>query len=147
MNNLKDLATFLDTISIIYIIITLIEFIAIILIAHNVSKIKDIECKPFQNKKPDYPAKVLELLQSILVTQQNQSEEIKKLKSIVEISNNKGVIPGMKSKEASLLEEITQLHKQQIELLSKILNTTNGEEKKKLMEKWKQATDLLNDIE
>ena len=144
---MNELATTLDTIITVFIIISIIEFIAIVLIAYNVSKIKDVECKPFQNKRPDYPNKVIELLQNINVMQQKQNDEIRQLKNQIAVSQNKGNQPGMKSKELLQLEEITKLHNQQIELLSRISDSASGEEKKKLLEKWKQATEIINNLD
>lgn len=146
MNSLNELSRYLDMLSWYYNIIIIAVVVCIILIAYNVKKIKDVECKPFQNKRPDYPNKVIELLQNILVAQQKQNDEIRKLKDELETAKNGGVKTRMKSKETQHHEEIVQLHNKQIELLNKILETTSGEEKKKLMEKWKQATDLLNDV-
>lgn len=144
---MNGLGVTLDTIVTIFIVVSIIEFVAIILITYNVSKIKDVECKPFQNKRPDYPMKVLELLESILTTQQRQTDEIKKLKSQIETTQNNGVRPGMKSKEVIQLEEIATLQKQQITLLTKMVESTTGEEKKKLLEKWKQAAEIINNID
>lgn len=146
MNSLNDLARYLDTISLFYNISIIVVVVCTILITYFVKKIKDVECKPFQNKKPDYPNKVIELLQNIHVTQQKQNEEIRKLKEELETTRNGGVKPGMKSKDTQHHEEIVKLHNQQIELLNKILDSTSGKEKEKLMEKWKQATELLNDL-
>ena len=146
MNSLNELARYLDMLSWYYNIIIIVVVVCIILIAYYVKKIKDVECKPFQNKKPDYPNKVIELLQNILSAQQHQNDEIKKLKDELETARNGGVKPGMKSKETQHHEEIVALHNKQIELLNKILDSTSGKEKEKLMEKWKQATDLLNEI-
>ena len=144
---MNGLGATLDSIVTIFIVVSIIEFIAIVLIAYNVSKIKDVECKPFQNKRPDYPMKVIELMQSIFSAQQKNNDEIKKLKSQLETANNGGVKPGMKSKELIQLEEIAELQKQQITLLTKIVDTSTGEEKKKLLEKWKQASEIINNLD
>lgn len=126
------------------IIIVIVNFICTIVCTVNVSKIKDVQCKPFQNKKPDYPDKVIELLQMIVSIQQHQTEEIEKVKQQLEIKNNGGTKPGMKPKETVHHEEMLKIHKEQTELLQKILEATNGEEKKKMQEKWRQAVDIIN---
>lgn len=128
-------------------IIVITQFVCTILITINVNKIKDVECKPFQNKRPDYPMKVIQLMESLLSAQQKNNEEIKNLKSKLETSNNGGVKPGMKSKELIQLEEIAKLQQQQITLLTKIVDSSTGEEKKKLLEKWKQAAEIINNID
>lgn len=141
---LRNLGNMLDFISSIYFIITLISLICIIVIAVNITKIKNVQCKPFQNKKPDYPDKVIELMQSIVSMQQHQMQEIEKLRKEIEVKNNDGVKPGMKTPTTIHNEEMIKLQKEQNDLLQKILEVSNGEEKKKMMEKWKQATELIN---
>ncbi len=137
MADLLSLCTFV-------LLILLVCMIIIIVIAVSVTKIKNVQCRPFQNKKPDYPDKVIELLQSIVSMQQHQMDEIAKVRKEMEIKNNDGVKPGMKQPAAERHAEMVKLHKEQTELLQKILEASNGEEKRKLMEKWKQATDLIN---
>ena len=136
----------LDTISLLSIIVLITEFICFILIARDVSKIKTTVCEPFQNKKPDYPDKVIELLQAIVSAQQHNNEEIKKLKAEIELARNGGVKPGVKTKEQIRHEELMKAIDKQNELLQSILDTTSGEEKKKMMEKWKQASELINNM-
>lgn len=128
----------------IMIIFLIVMFICTIVCTVNVSKIKDVQCKPFQNKRPDYPDKVIELLQSIVSMQQHQMDELVKIRQLQEIANNGGTKPGMKPKETANHEEMVRIHKEQTELLQKILEATNGEEKKKMQEKWRQAVDIIN---
>lgn len=125
-------------------IIVIVNFICTIVCTVNVSKIKDVQCKPFQNKRPDYPDKVIELLQSVISMQQHQMDELTKIRQLQEIANNGGTKPGMKPKETANHEEMVRIHKEQTELLQKILEATNGEEKKKMQEKWRQAVDIIN---
>lgn len=141
---LQEITALLDLIGNVYIILTIISFVLLIVLAVNVTKIKNVQCKPFQNKKPDYPDKVIELLQSVVSMQQHQMQEMEKLRKELEVKNNDGVKPGMKQPAAERHEEMIKIHKEQTELLKKILEANNGEEKRKLMEKWKQATDLIN---
>lgn len=142
--SLQEITALLDLIGNIYIIITIVSFILLIVLAVNVTKIKNVQCRPFQNKKPDYPDKVIELLQSVVSMQQHQMQEMEKLRKELEVKNNDGVKPGMKQPATERHEEMIKIHKEQTELLKKILEASNGEEKRKLMEKWKQATDLIN---
>ncbi|MBR5088147.1 MAG: hypothetical protein IK093_01825 [Ruminiclostridium sp.] len=127
-------------------IIGLIEIICWISIAVNVSKIMKTVTQPFQNKKPDYPDKVLELLQAIVSAEQHNTSEIQSLKNSMEKYQNGGTVPGMKSKETANQEQIIELLKKQNDILTKLLECTNGDEKKKLMEKWKQAQDIMNNM-
>ncbi|MBQ9385216.1 MAG: hypothetical protein IJT87_13375 [Ruminiclostridium sp.] len=145
--SLKELYSALNWISTIwwiYAIIIVIEFICIIAIAINLSKITKIQTQPFQNKKPEYPDKVIELLQAIVSAEQHNNSELQSLKSEMELLRNGGTKPGIKNKETIHHEEIVTLIKAQNDLLQKILDTTSGEEKKKLAERLKQATDILN---
>lgn len=135
-----------DTVSLISIIVLITEFICLIVLAVNVSKIKTTVCEPFQNKKPDYPDKVIELLQAIVSAEQHNNEEIKKLKGEIELMRNGGVKPGIKTKEQIRHEELMKALEEQNKLLQGILDTTSGEEKKKMLEKWKQASELINNI-
>ena len=136
----------LDTVSFISIITMITEFICLIVLAVKVSKIKTTVCEPFQNKKPDYPDKVIELLQAIVSAEQHNTEEIKKLKGEIDLMRNGGVTPGIKTKEQIRHEELMKALEEQNKLLQGILDTTSGEEKKKMLEKWKQASDLINNI-
>lgn len=136
----------LDTVSFISIITMITEFICLIVLAVKVSKIKTTVCEPFQNKKPDYPDKVIELLQAIVSAEQHNTEEIKKLKGEIELMRNGGVKPGIKTKEQIRHEELMKALEEQNKLLQGILDTTSGEEKKKMLEKWKQASDLIKNI-
>ena len=128
----------------ILIISSIVSFVCTIIITGSIVKIKNVQCKPFQNKRPDYPNKVLELLQSIISMQQHQMQEFEKVRKELEVKNNDGVKPGMKKPDVAHHEEMVKIHKEQTEILKKILEATNGEEKKKMLEKWKQATDLIN---
>ena len=76
--------------------------------------------------------------------QQHQMQEFEKVRKELEVKNNDGVKPGMKKPDVAHHEEMVKIHKEQTEILKKILEATNGEEKKKMLEKWKQATDLIN---
>ena len=105
-----------------------------------------VQTQPFQNKKPDYPDKVIELLQGIVSAEQHNTEEIHKLQQEIAKNNNGGTVPGMKSTDTTNQEQIIKLLKQQNEILIKILEATNGDEKKKLMEKWKQAQEIMNNM-
>lgn len=140
MNDYATIGVYIFTM----IIVFAVTFVCMIVNTINLSKIKDVQCKPFQNKKPDYPDKVIELLQTIVSMQQHQTEEIEKVKQQLEIKNNGGTKPGMKPKETVNHEEMVRIHKEQTELLQKILEATNGEEKKKMQEKWRQAVDIIN---
>lgn len=144
--DLKPFGDIIGTFSFIYAIIVLIEIICFISIAVNVSKITKIQTQPFQNKKPDYPDKVIELLQAIVSAEQHNTDEISALKSEMEKYRNGGTPTGMKSKDTANQEQIIALLKQQNEILTKLLECSNGEEKKKLMEKWKQAQDIMNNM-
>lgn len=135
-----------DVINVICTIIAIVEFICFISVAVNVSKIMTVQCKPFQNKKPDYPDKVIELLQTIVVAEQNNTYEIKKLTGEVETIRNGGAKPGVKNQAAIQHEELMKAIQIQNEILQKILDTSTGEEKRKLMEKWKQASAILGEI-
>ena len=135
------------TTSLITLGIALTEFICIILTCIYVRRIMIVQTKPFQNKKPDYPDKVIELLQAIVSNQQHQENEIKKVKDELQLTRNGGVKPGIKTKEQIRHEELIVLLQKQNELLQGILDTTSGEEKKKLLDKWKQASELINSIE
>lgn len=115
-------------------------------IVSDLHKIMKVQTQPFQNKKPDYPDKVIELLQGIVSAEQHNTEEIHKLQQEIARNNNGGTIPGMKSSDTSNQEQIIKLLKQQNEILIKILEATNGDEKKKLMEKWKQAQEIMNNM-
>lgn len=127
--------------------IALVEFICLIITAVNVAKIKDVQCQPFQNKKPDYPDKVIELLQSIVSNQQHQSEDIKKMTEEMNLLRNAGIKPGMKSTDTAQHEELIKIHKEQTELLKKLLESSNGEDKKKMLEKLRQAAEIINNLE
>ena len=124
----------------------IISVIISIVIATDVSRITKVQTQPFQNKKPDYPDKVVELLQAIVSAEQHNTNEITALRSEMEKQRNGGTVPGMKSKDTANQEQIIILLKQQNEILNKILECSNGEEKKKLMEKWKQAQEIMNDM-
>lgn len=137
----------LDTVSFISIITMITEFICLIVIAVKVSKIKTTVCEPFQNKKPDYPDKVIELLQAIVSAEQHNAEEIKKVKGEIELIRNGGTKAGVKTKEQIRHEELMKAIEKQNEILQSILETTSGEEKKKMLEKWKQATEILNNLD
>ena len=137
---------FNDLSNIITMIVGIVVIICYISLAVNVSKIMKVVTQPFQNKKPDYPDKVLELLQAIVSAEQHNTTEITALKSEMEKHRNGGTTPGMKSKDTANQEQIISLLKQQNEILTKLLECTNGEEKKKLMEKWKQAQEIMNDM-
>jgi hypothetical protein len=129
-----------------YIISLFIILICIIKIASDIHKIMKVQTQPFQNKKPDYPDKVIELLQGIVSAEQHNTDEIHKLQQELAKNNNGGTVPGMKSTDAANQEQIITLLKQQNEILVKLLEATNGDEKKKLMEKWKQAQDIMNNM-
>lgn len=105
-----------------------------------------VQTKPFQNKKPDYPDKVVELLQAIVSAEQHNTEEIHKLQQEIAKTNNGGTVPGMKTTDTANQEQIIALLKQQNDILVKLLEATNGDEKKKLMEKWKQAQEIMNNM-
>ena len=122
------------------------NFICILIITVNVNKIMKVQTQPFQNKKPDYPDKVIELLQAVVSAEQHNTDEVHKLQSEIAKINNGGTVPGMKSTDAANQEQIITLLKQQNEILVKLLEATNGDEKKKLMEKWKQAQDIMNNM-
>ena len=127
-------------------IVFLIEIICWISIAVNVSKIMKTVTQPFHNKKPDYPDKVLELLQAVVSAEQANTNEIQLLKGEMEKHRNGGTVPGMKSKELTNQEQIIKLLIAQNEILTKILESSNGEDKKKMMEKWKQAQEIMNNM-
>lgn len=128
----------------IIIIYGIIQIIGIIVLMVNVGKITKVQTQPFQNKKPEYPDKVIELLQAIVSGEQHNNDEIKNLKAELELIRNGGSRAGVKSPETIRHEELIALISKQNELLQKILDTTSGEEKRKLMEKWKQASDIIN---
>lgn len=128
----------------IIIIYGIIQIIGIISLMINVKKIAKVQTQPFQNKKPEYPDKVIELLQGIVSAEQHNNSELQNLKAEMEMIRNGGTRSGVKSPEAIRHEELTALIIKQNELLQKILDTTSGEEKRKLMEKWKQASDIIN---
>ena len=144
--SLKNYENLINGITWAYIVIIIIELICFISLAVNVSKITKVVTQPFQNKKPDYPDKVLELLQSIVSAEQHNTTEIQSLKAEMEKHRNNGTTPGMKSKDTANQEQIIKLLTQQNEILTKLLECTNGEEKKKLMEKWKQAQEIMNNM-
>ena len=129
-----------------YIIASFIILICIIKIASDIHKIMKVQTQPFQNKKPDYPDKVIELLQAAVSAEQHNPEEIHKLQAEIAKTNNGGTVPGMKSTDTSNQEQIITLLKQQNDILAKLLEATNGDEKKKLMEKWKQAQEIMNNM-
>lgn len=124
----------------------IISMICLLAIAVNVSKITKIQTQPFQNKKPDYPDKVIELLQAIVSAEQHNTNEITALKAEMEKHRNGGTPAGVKNKDTANQEEIIKLLKNQNDILIKLLEATNGDEKKKLMEKWKQAQDIMNNM-
>lgn len=124
----------------------IISMICLLAIAVNVSKITKIQTQPFQNKKPDYPDKVIELLQAIVSAEQHNTNEITALKAEMEKHRNGGSPAGVKNKDTTNQEEIIKLLKDQNDILIKLLEATNGDEKKKLMEKWKQAQDIMNNM-
>ena len=124
----------------------IISMICLLAIAVNVSKITKIQTQPFQNKKPDYPDKVIELLQAIVSAEQHNTNEITALKAEMEKHRNGGAPAGVKNKDTTNQEEIIKLLKDQNDILIKLLEATNGDEKKKLMEKWKQAQDIMNNM-
>ena len=144
LQQLENAIKFYDTLWWIFVIIYINIFICIVVIAVNVSKIAKVQTQPFQNKKPEYPDKVIELLQAIVSGEQHNNDEIKNLKSELELIRNGGSRAGVKSPETIRHEELIALISKQNELLQKILDTTSGEEKRKLMEKWKQASDIIN---
>ena len=144
--NTKPLETLLNGITLVYILIVLIQIICFISITVNVSKIMKTVTQPFQNKKPDYPDKVLELLQAIVSAEQHNTNEITALKAEMEKHRNGGAPAGVKNKDTANQEEIIKLLRDQNEILIKLLEATNGDEKKKLMEKWKQAQDIMNNM-
>lgn len=137
----SDIQIFSASISLFVLIVEIICFISI---TANVSKIAKVQTQPFQNKKPEYPDKVIELLQAIVSAEQHNNDDIKSLKAELEMIRNGGARAGIKSPEAIRHEELISLISKQNELLTKILDATTGEEKRKLMEKWKQASDILN---
>ncbi len=124
----------------------IISMICLLAIAVNVSKITKIQTQPFQNKKPDYPDKVIELLQAIVSAEQHNTNEITALKAEMEKHRNGGAPAGVKNKDTENQEEIIKLLRDQNEILIKLLEATNGDDKKKLMEKWKQAQDIMNNM-
>ena len=144
LQQLENAIKFYDTLWWIFVIMFIIIFICIVVIAVNVSKIAKVQTQPFQNKKPEYPDKVIELLQAIVSGEQHNNDEIKNLKAELELIRNGGSRAGVKSPETIHHEELIALISKQNELLQKILDTTSGEEKRKLMEKWKQASDIIN---
>ena len=144
--NTKPLETLLNGLTIAYILIVLIQIICFISIAVNVSKIMKVQTQPFQNKKPDYPDKVIELLQAIVSAEQHNTSELQSLKAEMEKHRNGGAPAGVKNKDTANQEEIIKLLRDQNEILVKLLEATNGDEKKKLMEKWKQAQDIMNNM-
>ncbi len=144
LQQLENAIKFYDTLWWIFVIMFIIIFISIVVIAVNVSKIAKVQTQPFQNKKPEYPDKVIELLQAIVSGEQHNNDEIKNLKAELELIRNGGSRAGVKSPETIRHEELVALISKQNELLQKILDTTSGEEKRKLMEEWKQASDIIN---
>ena len=56
-----------------------------------------VQTQPFQNKKPDYPDKVIELLQAVVSAEQHNTEEIHKLQAEIAKTNNGGTVPGSRS--------------------------------------------------
>lgn len=144
LQQLENAIKFYDTLWWIFVIMFIIIFICIVVISVNVSKIAKVQTQPFQNKKPEYPDKVIELLQAIVSGEQHNNDEIKNLKAELEMIRNGGTRAGVKSPDAIRHEELIALISKQNELLQKIVDTTSGEEKRKLMEKWKQASDIIN---
>ena len=116
----------------------------IISLTVNVSKITKVQTRPFQNKKPEYPDKVIELLQSIVSAEQHNNDELNNLKAEIEKIKNGGTRNGVKSPEMKRHEEIIELLTKQNELLQQIVDSTSGEEKRKIAEKLRQATEILN---
>ena len=128
------------------IIAGLFQIICTIIVLVDVHKIMKVQTQPFQNKKPDYPDKVIELLQAIVSAEQHNTNAITALKYEMEKHRNGGVPEGMKTKDTSNQEEIIKLLRDQNDILIKLLEATNGDEKKKLMEKWKQAQEIMNNM-
>ena len=128
------------------IIAGLFQIICTIIVLVDLHKIMKVQTQPFQNKKPDYPDKVIELLQAIVSAEQHNTNEIKALKAEMEKYRNGGAPAGMKNKDTTNQEEILKLLRDQNDILIKLLEATNGDEKKKLMEKWKQAQEIMNNM-
>ncbi len=123
---------------------SIISTICIISLSLELSKIKKFMMQPFDNKTTNYPDKTLELLQACVLNLENSNNEIKNLKNEIAKIKNDGATPGMKSKTDIHNEQLLKLIKEQNELLQKIYNYTSGEEKKKLAEIIKQASEIMN---
>jgi len=129
-----------------FIIALFVVLICLIKIVADLHKIMKVQTQPFQNKKPDYPDKVIELLQAVVSAEQHNTDEIHKLQAEIAKTNNGGTVPGMKSQDTANQEQIIALLRQQNETLVKLLEATNGDEKKKLQEKWRQAQEIMNNM-
>ncbi len=134
----------METALIIYLILLIISFVCSIKSTLDINRIKNFLVQPFKNKTTNYPEKMIELLQGCVLNLQHNRDEIKELKNEVALIRNGGTMPGMKSKTDVHNEEMIKLIKEQNELLRKIYLSSSGDEKKRLAEIIKQATDIIN---